>query len=373
MSVNKPLKKIIVYPLASNPYQRLLYSAFDNKRFTFGYIHSATNVLNSIFHVYRLLTQLIVYRIKGYSILHLHWLYALEFPGRKYSSRTTQILSSGNILLFLFTVRILRIKLVWTIHNILPHEKMTLSDLWFARLITNQCSAKIIHSANIMTELDQRHIDTHNTYIIPHGNYIDVYPNTVDRIEARKRLLIKDDEFVVLFFGLVREYKGVDDLLLAFRTVVNDAPNTRLIIAGQCSDGILRDKIIHLADKYNVNFYNEHVADEDVQLYFHACDVVCLPFKTITTSGSALLALSFGKPIIAPHQGSLLDIPKSVGYLYNHEHSNHAAVIAESILAAVNNPKDLKDKGDEAYSYAQGLSWNEIARQTKEVYLKVIK
>jgi len=305
-----------------------------------------------------------MYRLQGYKIMHIHWLYGLGITRRLPFYRKLSFIYA---LLFLGLTRLFGYKIVWTVHNTLPHSQITSDDLGLAKKLSRVANTKIAHSRFTIAQMKEYGFDTNNISLIPHGNYSGVYPSNTTRLEARKQLAIKDNEIVILFFGLIRTYKGVDDLLDAFERL--DAKNTRLIIAGKCVDKNLRKQIRLAAASYSVDFYEGHIANEDVAKFFRAADVVCLPFKSITTSGSILLALTFGKPIIAPRAGALADLPESVGYLYE---PKQPEALYNSLQKAIENKVYLNKVGKKALVYAKALSWDKIAEQTFKVYKELL-
>ena len=113
----------------------------------------------------------------------------------------------------------------------------------------------------------------------------------------------------------------------------------------------------------SARFDEGYAPDEKVPLYFAAADVVVLPFREVTTSGSAVLALSLGRPIVAPRIGALRDLPESVGFLY--KNGELVAALSEALNAA---PEELADRSAAARGYADSLSWDHIAAATLEVY-----
>ena len=117
-------------------------------------------------------------------------------------------------------------------------------------------------------------------------------------------------ELVDSSFRPVQEYKGVDDLLSAF-SAIPDGIAAHLTVAGKCDDPELRSRLHELADTTGarVVLRLEHVPEEEVALLFAATEVVVLPFRRVTTSGSAMLALSHGKPLIVPDLPGLADLP----------------------------------------------------------------
>jgi glycosyltransferase involved in cell wall biosynthesis len=156
----------------------------------------------------------------------------------------------------------------------------------------------------------------HKIYIIEDVPFHLYYPNTVTKEESRKLLKLSSEQFVYLFLGMIKPYKGIEDLITAFQAVKSG--NDFLIIAGSSDSpayvATLRSLIAR--QPAQILFVNEFVPETAVQLYFNAANVVALPFKNIEHSGSIDLAMSFAKPVITlytdftsallPHQQELL-------------------------------------------------------------------
>lgn len=211
-------------------------------------------------------------------------------------------------------------------------------------------------------------MNTNNCYIVPHGNYAGVYPNNVTPEVARKKLGINKTALVLLFFGAIKQYKGVDQLIDEFKKLNKE--NLQLVIAGKCTDEALYHTIINAAQTSGrIIFHPGFVADKDVAAYFQASDIVCLPFRAITTSGSALLALTFQKPLIAPATGALLDIPGNAGLFYD---PSDTKGLGASLKAVIENPKLTKSMRRAAKTYAASIGWDKIALQTKKVYASTL-
>ena len=153
--------------------------------------------------------------------------------------------------------------------------------------------------------------------VIPHGHYRGAYPDTMSRAEARQRLGLPPDARVVAFVGWVRAYKGVAELVEAFSGV--DAPAARLVIAGQAVDDAYAERIARLAAADpRVRLDLGFVPDDELQVYLRAADVVATPFLEILTSGSVLLAMSFGRAVIAPRRGCVAEtLDDAGGLLYD--------------------------------------------------------
>jgi len=351
--------KILIIPKGQNPYQELLYSYLQTEHpsDTFSYLKSS----RFTFFFFPLL--FLIYRLRGYKIIHIHWL-VFHISHRMPMAK---IFSYYYTIFCLSVTKFLGYKVVWTVHETTTHDNWTINDIGVSRKLSRIAAAKIAHSVFAVREMEEAQLDISRTYVIPHGNYIDVYPDSITSAQARKKLDLKPEEITVLFFGAIRPYKGVEKLLDVLEEI-NDR-RIRVIIAGRCRDDTVANKIYQLQKKIKIDFYEDHIEDADVATYFKACDVVCLPFKKITTSGSAILALSFGKPVITTRTGALRDFPENVGYFYNPENPKG---LKESLSLAIRKKSELKVRGVNAKKYADTLSWDKIAKKTYIVYENVL-
>jgi len=346
--------KVLIFPKDVNPYQDILYERLIEQypNVTFSYLKGS----RFKFLIYPLI--FLIKRLQGYDIFHIHWLEfstSLTFPFSKY-------LSYYYTAICLMTIKLLGYKIVWTVHDIIPHEEQTTNDLGISIMLSKMASIKIAHSSYTISQMEQLGLDHSNTVVIPHGNYINAYPQSISKKQARNKLGISSEEFVILFFGMIKPYKGILELISAYDKI--KSRKSRLVIAGKCIDPTLYNAIMATKKSIKFDFYEGYVKDDDVAMYFKACDIVCLPFREITTSGSALLALSFGKPIIAPRIGALIDLPDNVGYLYNPTKPNS---LLASLRKAIES-KSLNTISISASRYASSLSWDKIADQTYFIY-----
>jgi beta-1,4-mannosyltransferase len=353
----RPLR-VLTFPAASNPYQRLLHTALveasgDSVKFaTVGY--------HKIFGGLPLILRLPIYRARGYRIVHIQW---PEFRISRYAPASRSISSA----LFFITLRLFRVcgmRVVWTIHNVTPHEAHTRDDLAAARALSNSADAKFVHSPRVLHEIRQLEMDSSNTTVIPHGNYIGYYPTSVGRNAVRVDLGVNAEQVLFGFVGLIRAYKGVDELLTASKTL--DPTRTQLLIAGKCSDAHLGLRLMAAAER-GVIVRPGHVPDNELADLLDAMDLVCLPFRRVTTSGSALLAMSYGRPVIAPRLGALIDLPADVGYFYDPRDPTGLAASMNEAARDTNRAQ----KGEHAYAYAQSLQWSDSARLTLAAYRRL--
>lgn len=294
-------------------------------------------------------------------IVHLHWL--LVFGWRQFRAFRCLV-----FVLRLIVLRLRGIPLVWTIHNLLPHESRHPKMDWLlTRIVAGLSSGLIVHGQSAQRQAVETWglKDESRFTVIPHGNYTGNYPNEVTRTAARAKLGLDDSEVVLLFLGAVRPYKGVLELIEAFRTLAAD--HTSLVIAGRpLNDEFARKIETAAAGLDSVRFHPGFVQDDDVQVYMNAADVVVLPYRHILSSGAALLAMSFAKPCIAPAIGCLADVLDASGaFLYDPECEGG---LLESMRHAVEARDALGRMGAHNRDRVSQWTWAKAAEATRAVY-----
>jgi glycosyltransferase involved in cell wall biosynthesis len=333
--------KILAFPRGlENPYQELLYGAMraegDRVRYLSLPTPSATVNLPTI------IPQLILWRMRGYRIFHLHWANAFSLQAKFWRTRALRQLPYWHYLLCLKTIKLLGYKFIWTAHNALPHEQTFPDDIQARRALVAATDLVILHTTSTLSALEKLGALPKKYIIIPHGSYIGVYPNTMNRETARKKLGLASDAFIYLYLGQIRGYKGIENLMDAYRRIKTE--KNHLIVAGKGSP-------------------TGFISDNDLQIYFNAADVVVLPFKQVTTSGSVLLALSFGKAVIIPALGDLASLPVELSYPYPPEDQNG---LVRAMQLAEADKEILQRKNTAAQAYANRLSWPIIGKKTHE-------
>jgi len=287
-------------------------------------------------------------------VLHLHWP-EFYYRGRGGAVTARSVLAYVACLL---GARALRYRLVWTVHNALPHERHPVDRL--LRWVLVHAARVVVHGAAARAELPRA---ARGAEVIPHGHYIGVYPDTVEPEEARRRLRLPPDAPVFLCFGQVRAYKGVVDLVRVFAALPD--PALRLVVAGRpATEADGRAVAAAAGADPRIRADLRHVADEDVQLYFKAADWVVLPYRDVLTSGTAVLALSFGRPVIAPRRGCLAELAAHrCGLAYS---PDEPAALARALGEAIRT--DTRPLRARALETARALDWDEIARAYARIF-----
>ena len=336
--------KVIAYPAFSareqNPYTRLLYGNMRAHVSDFSYYRAMTTKFN---------------------VFHVHW------PEWELNTFVSAIEAGTRLKFKLLAIDFIRArgaKVVWTVHNLKAHEGLhpTL-EKWFWLAFIRRVDAYIALSQSGREAALKHFPQLEHTpgYVIPHGHYRDEYPNSSSE-NARKQLGIDPAAKVLLFFGRVREYKNVPALIRAFRKTRG---NVVLCVAGQPSSEDLTSTVkMEAAADPRVLLHLYGVPRERVQVFFRAADLVVLPYRDILNSGTALLSLSFNRPVLVPDRGAMGELRAKTGPRWVR---TYAGEIDASKLEAALNWVIRTERPKEA----ELDEWPKLAEQTLSVYEEI--
>lgn len=341
---------IVVFPKDTNPYQRNLYDALaqEGVRISYAGAHTGSRTAN----LATLPLELAVRRLGGARILHLHWVWGFMLTGADRwmpMRRLTGVWYAA----VLAWARLIGLRIVWTLHNVLPHERLFVDDVAARRRLLRACDLVIAHSEASLEALTEQVGTPRHACVIPHGPVRD----RQTRLDRPQR----DAPLSLLFFGLVARYKGVEDLLEALRRVAAETTLT-LTIAGDCVDAGLRPAVQELAATLpgRVQLRLERIADDDLEALFAGHDAMILPYRRATTSGAAILGCEMGMPIIISDLPAFRDIP-----------AIRTAPGPEPLAATLRRVDamdrcELRALGAGALQWArQRVTWADVARQTR--------
>ena len=196
-------------------------------------------------------------------------------------------------------------KVVCIADNIIPHEKR-FGDVAFTKYFVPPIDAFITMSEKVLADLPQFATNKPAKFVA-HPLY-DNFGEKVSQQEARARLNIKEDELIILFFGFIRKYKGLDILLDAMKILQSSPlPIPKLLIAGEFYEDrkAYDEQIVRLGIKDMLLLKTEFIADSEVKYYLCAADVVVQPYRSATQSGVTPLAYHFEKPMVVTNVGGL--------------------------------------------------------------------
>ena len=263
-----------------------------------------------------------------------------------------------------------RIPFLLTVHNIVQPRPGPLDNALFGPLY-RRMPHLVVHSNDNKNALQTLFgVAADRIHVIAHGNYNAYLPTTMpDQGAARDAIGVPRDSKIVLFFGIIFEFKGLDVLIRALAQVDREI-KPFLVIAGQPSQGFEK----YAAEIQRLNLEQcvltrlEFISYEELTLLFSAADVVALPYKRISQSGVMFVAFSFGRPVVATRVGSF---PETVvegqnGYLVEPESDSELGAALNRILRDEAELRRMsmtaKRISDERYD------WSEIAATTLKVY-----
>jgi beta-1,4-mannosyltransferase len=297
-------------------------------------------------------------------IVHLQWQHGY-FSG---ATLFKGILSSISFFAQVLALRAMGVRFVWTVHNLVNHERaLERWELLMSRLLAKSVCRLIVHCPAVVSRVSEAYkVDPQQIRVVPHGNYRGAYPDPIVRNAARANLGLDPKAIVLLFFGLIRGYKGVEQLLGAFGEL--SSPNTRLVLAGRPRPPELGSALAQRArldPRISVHF--DFIPDDELVAYLSACDVVVLPYRDSLTSGAAILAASYGRPIIAPNVGCMSELPAKAAFLYDPDSPDG---LGEALRRALTTP--LRAMGVAAQEYVEQFPWSLVSEKTIEVYTEAL-
>lgn len=270
--------------------------------------------------------------------------------------------------LAILIVRSKGLKLVATLHDVEPFHKRSVKVL--EGLGLKLINAFIVHNESSEKIFLPRKPENAELYVIPHGNYRPFIK------EEDIKQTADQEEFRLLFFGLIKEVKGLEILIKAAELVKKSGRKVHLTIAGNPwhVDSSYYTGLIEQAGlTENSTLIFRHIADSELPDLFANNDVVVLPYKRIYQSGVALLAMSYNKPILTSDLPPFKELIKDneTGFLFESENEGSLAKKIMEIsdnrellhTVVQNASRELNDKYD----------WVAIGKQTKEVYKRLLK
>lgn len=353
---------------SGNPYLRQLQSHLADEDVDV-IIPEGTST-TSVFGLFSILPVLSAVREYGQpDVLHLHWIHPFIVPEGR--ADWLSIPLAVQFILELLVLKALGVRIVWTVHNLRDHERrVDRVEMIVRHLLGRIADGIVVHGESVVDtvieayRLPQR--SREKFAAIQHGHYFENYPNEVTRAQAREFLGLEEDQTAYVYFGRIRPYKNVPGLIETFRQLEDE--NARLFVVGKPNTDELAAEVEALAaDDDRINIILEFVDEADVQHYMNGADTVVLPFSEILTSGSTILAMSFGRAVVVPNLGCVSELT-----------AHHAG--QQSLTYDPTNPDGLRSAlervptldteaiGVANRKFAKTLDWADVARDTATVY-----
>lgn len=260
-----------------------------------------------------------------------------------------------------------RYKILFVCHNIFPHERFPMDRL-LSKSVLKQGNCFIVQSSTDAKDLE---------FIIPNAVYQQAVHPTYDIFKfenmsmekARKTLNIPLEQKVLLFFGFVREYKGLKYLIKALPEVVKNYQDITLFIVGDFGNDkeVYFDLIRAENVEKSIMIHDEYIPDKEVEKFFAASDIVILPYDSATQSGIVQIAYGFEKPVIVTDVGGLPDVVTDgkTGYVVE---AGKPEKLAEAIVRFYKEEKMVEFQ-ENVRNEAERFSWNQIVEVIKRLFI----
>jgi glycosyltransferase involved in cell wall biosynthesis len=218
-------------------------------------------------------------------------------------------------LLFLGIVKSSKSKIIFLCHNVEEHEGNRLKRM-LTKIVLKSGDGFVLHSLEERNKLFKLLEKKCSSVVSPHPVYNVFDYNRYTRSISRQKLDISHSRKVILFFGFIRRYKGLQYLLRALPIIKEFDPDILLLIVGEIwGRDIYREEILHMIKKLkienNIRFINQYIPNEDVEIYFKASDFTVLPYTEGTGSGILQVCYGMNKPVVATAIGTFKEVIKN--------------------------------------------------------------
>lgn len=294
-------------------------------------------------------------------IVHFHWI------STYYQSnvRIIMIIKSIIFTAFLHYLRIRKIKIVWTVHNLYPHDSLSLVlEKKIRRRVMLLSDRLIVASNSIKKDLiNEFDIDDTKIDVILHGHYKDAYPS--NNINFRLRYGIGNEKCIFLFVGTIMDYKNIPSLVSSYMKIRTS--NTHLIIAGKVNK-LMTSIVDKFPKEKDITYDFRFIPDEELVDLIRSSNFVVLPYKEITTSGTAILAVSLKRKVICPRIAFIEEyLDSNLSIMYNDNNPNNLTKALEKCF-------NMSDEISERYyaEFIEKLSWSRIGSKMRIVYRSIL-
>lgn len=269
--------------------------------------------------------------------------------------------------------QLFRFKIVVTAHDVES----------FAGEYSNSAAGRILAKADKViahNDISRKELKEHANLlvekiaIIPHGNYLNAIPKSPSLAEARKTLNLTPNGPVILFFGQIKEVKGLDLLLQALPSVIAKFPTLKLVIAGKIwkDDFSKYEKLIKENGlQGNIDLHVRYIPDKDVATFYRSADLVVLPYRRIYQSGVLLMAMSYGIPVVASDLEGMVEVVSDGldGFIFK---KGNTISLSEKLIHALANAERLKQVSRAGLEKMQTYhDWHIIGKQTLMLYQSI--
>lgn len=256
--------------------------------------------------------------------------------------------------------------IISVVDNVIPHERHP-GDIMLTKFFMKSIDGAVVLSDSVQKDIEsfRKDIPICST---PHPLF-DTYGKKLTRKEALSALKLDQDSLYLLFFGFIRNYKGLDILIKAFSDDRLRGKNLKLIVAGEFyeNENLYRKMVRESGLEKDIIFFNKFIADREVGLFFSGADLVVQPYKSATQSGITQIAYHFDKPMLVTDVGGLKEIVQheKCGYVAQPDPKN----IADAIIDYFDNNRKIAFT-ENVKKEKERFSWNKMTDSVTEVFYR---
>jgi glycosyltransferase involved in cell wall biosynthesis len=276
-----------------------------------------------------------------------------------------RFLSLAWLFAFVSLARLFRLPIVWTIHDLYPHgqtpgEHYRAEHLARAYLMRN-ISVLILNCRSAESLVTAEFGAPTTTVVAPLGHYRKFYPDTVSADEARQALGVLEDQIVFLYIGTMRKHRNALPLIRAFRHLTQQ--NLRLFVVGETWEHLRGEMERAAWGDWRIRCFFQLASNDQLEFLLKTSDFVVMPGEYYLSSAVVMLALSYGRPVIAPRYGCTGEMVGGAGILYDHQNE---LGLAGALGMAIQADKHKYQRLAEAR--ARSFSWSLTAARTMQAY-----
>lgn len=350
------MKNILVFPGKSykkNTHLHLLYNV----------------LLKNGYKVYPFSMMKLI-KLRFVAIVHIHWTDLFHkntiYPfGNRIESNILPFFRIGYFFCLMSVFKLFRVKIIWSIHNVVSHNmKESLGEKIVNKLLLRYSDRVTAFNNYIKDSIVAEYGTRKKIYLMRQGIYEGLYPPVTTKNKACKLLGVDPDNFVLLLFGGIAPYKGIDILISALKEYNNE--DIRLIIAGSAhADPDYGNIIENMANEdKRILFVNELIPEEQLTLYFSAADYTIYPYRDISNSGVLFLTITMGVPTIIADKGGVkevLALESDCGILLSD-------VTKQEIIKAIKKAQTIERPESAIKRLQEKLRWKNMEKEILSVF-----
>ena len=261
------------------------------------------------------------------------------------------------------------VRLILTVHDVNPFSKKT--NFFIKRWCLFLADKIIVHNEFSKKQLIKYGLNLNKISVVPHGNYLDYIKPKTNKIVAKEKFGLQNKK-VIMFFGMIKEEKGLDILIKSFSEVRQSNKNVILLIAGKNYKTDI-EKYIKIIDQLNLKssciIHNKYIPENALCDYYGCADVIVLPYKIIFQSGVLLMSSSFNVPVIVSDLDPFVEIieDQKNGLVFK---VNDIKSLTEKLIFSINSAEKMNFYAKNNFEKIKNqYDWTKIGKLSKDVYL----